>query len=79
MFYIVWTTVSSGPSMVKSSISTNILLLSLDVTGARTTSKTPIYLPSFLIQQATYTTDLNSLEGYKKTKRRLNTWSQQLV
>lgn len=38
--YVVLTTVSFGPLMVKSFISTNILLLCLVVTGARTTSKT---------------------------------------
>lgn len=37
--YMFWSTVSSGQLMVKSSISTNILRLCLDVTGARTTSK----------------------------------------
>lgn len=42
---VILATVSSGPSMAKSSISTNILLLCLGVTGARTTSKRGFYLP----------------------------------
>lgn len=41
-FHILLITVSSGRLTAKSSISTNILLLYLDVTGAKTTSKTLI-------------------------------------